>query len=145
MSRVRSGRTRDPAWPAPPLDVALSPESRVLFIDLETTGLHGGAGMVAFLVGIGFFDGRRVPDLAVPAPGFAGERAMLHAVSEAVADAALVVTYNGGSFDLPIMETRWLFHRLVPALDQRPHLDMLPPARRLWKEQLGGVERSCRL
>ena len=70
---------------------------------------------------------------------------MLHAVSEAVADAPLVVTYNGGSFDLPVMETRWLFHRLVPALDERPHLDMLPPARRLWKEQLGGGERSCRL
>jgi tetratricopeptide (TPR) repeat protein len=118
----------------------------VLFLDIETTGLHGGAGTVAFLVGIGYFDEAgafRTRQFFLSS--FAGERAMLHAVGEAVAGAALVVTYNGGSFDLPVMETRWLFHRLAPALEQRPHLDMLPPARRLWKEQLGGIERSCRL
>lgn len=116
-----------------------------VFLDLETTGLSGGAGTVAFLVGLGRFqrDGSFLTQQFFLG-GFAGERAMLHAVAEAVEDSPLVVTYNGGSFDLPVMETRWLFHRLVPALEGRPHLDMLPPARRLWRDTLGG-ERSCRL
>lgn len=117
-----------------------------VFLDLETTGLSGGAGTVAFLVGLGAFeaDGRfRTRQFFLG--GFAGERAMLHAVAEAVEGRPLVITYNGGSFDLPVMETRWLFHRLVPALEGRPHLDMLPPARRLWRDTMSGGERSCRL
>jgi hypothetical protein len=117
-----------------------------VFLDLETTGLHGGAGTVAFLVGLGGFDEHgdfRTRQFFLG--GFAGERAMLHAVAEAVEGAPLVVTYNGGSFDLPMMETRWLFHRLVPALEGRPHLDMLPPARRLWRGAMSGEDRSCRL
>jgi hypothetical protein len=129
-----------------PFDTAIPLGARPVFVDLETTGLHGGAGTVAFLVGLGGFDvegGFCTRQFFLPA--FAGERAMLHAVADALADAPVVVTYNGGSFDLPIMETRWLFHRLVPALENRLHLDMLPPARRLWKEQLGGSDRSCRL
>lgn len=117
-----------------------------LFLDLETTGLSGGAGTVAFLVGLGAFDpdgGFRTTQFFLG--GFAGERAMLHAVAEAAAGHPLVVTYNGGSFDLPVMETRWLFHRLVPALEGLPHFDMLPPARRLWRDTMSGGERSCRL
>jgi hypothetical protein len=129
-----------------PFDPAVPSGTTPIFVDLETTGLHGGAGTVAFLVGLGGFDAEgafRTQQFFLP--GFAAERAMLHAVGEAVAEAPLIVTYNGGSFDLPVMETRWLFHRLVPALESRPHLDMLPPARRLWKERLGGNDRSCRL
>lgn len=117
-----------------------------VFLDLETTGLSGGAGTVAFLVGLGAFeaDGSfRTRQFFLA--GFAGERAMLHAVAEAVDAHSLVITYNGGSFDLPVMETRWLFHRLAPALEGRPHLDMLPPARRLWRDTMSGGERSCRL
>ena len=117
-----------------------------VFLDLETTGLSGGAGTVAFLVGLGAFDADgafRTQQFFLS--GFAGERAMLPAVAEAVEGRPLVVTYNGGSFDLPVMETRWLFHRLAPALEGRPHLDMLPPARRLWRDTMSGGERSCRL
>ncbi len=117
-----------------------------VFLDLETTGLSGGAGTVAFLVGLGAFDADgafRTRQFFLG--GFAGERAMLHAVAQAVEGRPLVVTYNGGSFDLPVMETRWLFHRLAPALEGRPHLDMLPPARRLWRDTMSGGERSCRL
>lgn len=117
-----------------------------VFLDLETTGLNGGAGTAAFLVGLGAFDedgGFRTRQFFLG--GFAGERAMLHAVGEAVEGTPLVITYNGGSFDLPMMETRWLFHRLVPALEGRPHLDMLPPARRLWRETMSSGDRSCRL
>jgi hypothetical protein len=128
-----------------PLDAPAGERARPLFIDLETTGLSGGAGTVAFLVGLGQFDDSgafqtRQFFLA----GFAGERAMLHAVAEAIGGAPVVVTYNGGSFDLPIMETRWLFHRLDPMFESRAHLDMLPPARRLWRDGPDG-DRSCRL
>ena len=148
--RVDEGRLLDPAalvtLRGRPFDALIPAGATPMFVDLETTGLSGGAGTVAFLVGLGFYDDLgafRTRQFFLP--GFAGERAMLHAVAEAIADVPIVVTYNGGSFDLPVMETRWLFHRLVPALENRPHLDMLPPARRLWKEQLGGGERSCRL
>lgn len=129
-----------------PLELGRSPARLPVFLDLETTGLHGGAGTVAFLVGLGAFDedgNFRTRQFFLN--GFAGERAMLHAVAESVEQHPLVVTYNGGSFDLPMMETRWLFHRLAPALEGRPHLDMLPPARRLWREAVDGTERSCRL
>lgn len=120
--------------------------SSPIFLDLETTGLSGGAGTVAFLVGLGSHE----PDGSFRTrqfflDGFPGERAMLHAVAAAVDDAPLLITYNGASFDLPVMETRWLFHRLTPALEGRPHVDLLPPARRLWRDAMGGVERSCRL
>lgn len=130
-----------------PLDVSGHvPGASPVFLDLETTGLSGGAGTVAFLVGLGRFEadgGFRTRQFFLG--GFAGERAMLHAVAGEVEGCPLVVTYNGGSFDLPVMETRWLFHRLVPALEGRTHLDMLPPARRLWRDTMGGGERSCRL
>ncbi len=117
-----------------------------LFFDLETTGLHGGAGTIAFLVGMGFFD----EDGAFQTRqfflrGFGNERAMLHAVAAHIEGIPLVVTYNGGSFDLPLMETRWLFHRMRPAFEGRPHFDMLVTARRLWKAAHDVDARSCRL
>ena len=129
-----------------PFDVDLTPQATADVRRPRDDGTARRGGDRGVLVGLGFFDAEgafRTRQFFLP--GFAGERAMLHAVAEAMAGRPLVVTYNGGSFDLPIMETRWLFHRLVPALENRPHLDMLPPARRLWKEQVGGGERSCRL
>jgi tetratricopeptide (TPR) repeat protein len=57
---------------------------------------------------------------------------MLVALSQIFEDASLLVTYNGRTFDLPLMETRWAFHRTAAPTDDLPHFDMLPPARRLW-------------
>ena len=117
-----------------------------LFFDLETTGLHGGAGTIAFLVGMGFFDERGAfQTRQFFLRGFGNERAMLHAVAAHIEGIPLVVTYNGGSFDLPLMETRWLFHRMPPAFEGRPHFDMLVTARRLWKAAQDEEARSCRL
>jgi uncharacterized protein len=106
---------------------------RTVFIDLETTGLSGGAGTVAFLVGCGFFDLGAFQVRQFLLTSYSAERALLAALADFFGDADLVVTYNGKTFDLPVMETRWLFHRMDPPLDGVPHFDALHAARRLWK------------
>jgi len=106
---------------------------RIVFFDTETTGLSGGAGTLAFLVGCGWFDedgGFTVRQFFLAGP--AGERPMLDALEAILADASLLVTFNGRTFDVPLMETRWAFHRHAAATDDMPHVDMLHPARRLW-------------
>jgi len=122
---------RDPA-------AADAPRARILYLDLETTGLSGGAGTVAFLVGCALSreDGSFLIRQFV-LPSFAAERALIAAVSEwARAEAAVLVTYNGRTFDVPVMETRWAFHRLRSPWDDLPHLDMLHVARRLWSKKV---------
>ena len=114
---------------------------RIVFFDLETTGLSGGAGTLAFLAGCGWFEGEafRVRQFFLSSP--AGERAMLAALAQIFEDASLVVTYNGRTFDMPLMETRWAFHRTAAPTDDLPHFDMLPPARRLWgRRELRGSD-----
>jgi uncharacterized protein YprB with RNaseH-like and TPR domain len=116
-----------------------APRARILYLDLETTGLSGGAGTVAFLVGCALSreDGSFVIRQYV-LPSFAAERALIAAVSEwARAEAAVLVTYNGRTFDVPVMETRWAFHRLRSPWEELPHLDMLHVARRLWSKKHG--------
>jgi uncharacterized protein YprB with RNaseH-like and TPR domain len=114
----------------------------LLFVDLETTGLAGGAGTYAFLVGCGWFDGGsfRVRQFFLSA--FGAERVLLDAVSELASGAAGVVTYNGKSFDLPLIETRYLLHRMTTPFAALPHVDMLHPARRLWRSE---EQEGCRL
>lgn len=123
----------------------VQPERSPLFLDLETTGLSGGAGTVPFLVGCGYFDGGTFRTRQFFLNGFAGERALLHAVTAFVEGTSLLVTFNGRTFDVPVMETRWLFHRMPVALEGVPHLDMLPPSRRLWRAAAEDAECSCRL
>ena len=121
---------------------------RTIFIDLETTGLSGGAGTVAFLVGCGYFDLGAFQVRQFLLTSHAAERALLYAVADFFRDADLIVTYNGKTFDVPVMETRWLFHRLQMPLDSVPHFDMLHPARRLWRGRSGGGDpddSGCRL
>src|SRR5687768_12930339 len=114
---------------------ASSGSPRTIFIDLETTGLSGGAGTVAFLVGCGYFDLGAFQVRQFLLASHASERALLAAVAEFFEGADLIVTYNGKTFDLPVMETRWLFHRITPPLEGVPHFDMLHPARRLWRSR----------
>jgi uncharacterized protein len=129
----------------PGLSKAVQTAPRTIFIDLETTGLSGGAGTVAFLVGCGYFDLGAFQVRQFLLTSHAGERALLCAVAEFFEGMDLVVTYNGKTFDVPVMETRWLFHRLdMPQIGGDsgvPHFDMLHPARRLWKHD----ENGCRL
>ena len=123
---------------------------RTIFIDLETTGLSGGAGTLAFLVGCGYFDLGAFQVRQFLLTSHAGERALLAAVADFFGETDLIVTYNGKTFDVPVMETRWTFHRMAMPLDGVPHFDMLHPARRLWKQRpdtqpTGGDEGGCRL
>ncbi len=132
-------------------------QRRTVFIDLETTGLSGGAGTVAFLVGCGYFDIGAFQVRQFLLTSFTAERALLEAVSQFLiedVDADLIVTYNGKTFDVPVMETRWLFHRMEMPLDGVPHFDALHAARRLWKGRAedpstslraGGAGDGCRL
>ncbi len=135
----------DPASPLGLFDARASAApnwpSRVVFFDVETTGLSGGAGMLAFLAGCGWFEdgGFRVRQFFISAAS--GERALLDALGGVFRDASLIVTFNGRTFDVPLMETRWAFHRAACPTDGRPHFDMLPPARRLW----GRPSISCSL
>ncbi len=117
---------------------------RVVFFDTETTGLSGGAGTLAFLVGCGWFvdGGFHVRQFFLSSP--AGEPAMLADLARIFDDASLLVTYNGRTFDLPLMESRWAFHRRPCPTDDLAHFDMLPPARRLWSSR-DPLDRSCSL
>jgi hypothetical protein len=104
-----------------------------LFFDLETTGLSGGAGTYAFLVGCGWFEqdgafATRQFMLATPSD----ERALLSSVAAELARAGALVSFNGKSFDGPVMEMRYLYHRVSWTGTALPHLDMLHVARRFW-------------
>jgi uncharacterized protein YprB with RNaseH-like and TPR domain len=115
-----------------------------VFFDLETTGLSGGAGTCAFLVGCGMFadDGAFLTRQFVLLR-HADERSLLQTVGVELARAGALVTFNGKSFDAPLIETRYLFHRLEWTGAGLPHLDVLHPARRFWSD--GGADTSCSL
>jgi len=113
---------------------------RLLFFDLETTGLSGGAGTYAFLVGFGFFDEDGFRTRQYFLRGYGEERALLDAVAAEVTSAGdarplVLVTYNGRAFDVPLIETRYQFNRMRSPFGDLPHVDMLSPARRLWKRR----------
>jgi len=116
---------------------------KLLFLDLETTGLAGGAGTYAFLVGCGWFDSDsacfRLRQFFLA--DFAAERALLESVAELADGTACVVTYNGKTFDLPLIETRFVLQRMPTPFADLPHVDMLHPARRMWRED----DVECRL
>jgi len=112
------------------VDAARAP---LVFFDLETTGLSGGAGTHVFLVGRGWFDGSRFLTQQFVMTRFADERPMLETVARAFARAGALVSFNGKSFDAPVLETRYLFHRLEWFGDGTPHIDVLHPARQFWK------------
>jgi uncharacterized protein len=121
--------------------VSASDPRRALYFDTETTGLGGGAGVLAFLVGLAWFDA----DLRLHAEQFllrspAEELPLLEALGERVEQADLLVSYNGKAFDLPLLNGRMVMNRR-PKLPHRAHLDLLHVARRLHKARLG----ACRL
>lgn len=107
----------------------------LLFFDLETTGLSGGAGTHAFLVGCGFFEGEAFRTRQLFLTGYGAERAVLLALSALLSQSGVLVTFNGKSFDVPVIETRYLFHRMALPDSARVHLDMLHPARQLWRRR----------
>ena len=117
---------------------ALDP-AQWLFLDTETTGLAGGTGTYAFLVGLAWWDagGLEVEQLFLR--DYSEEHAMLEALAERMAERRVLVTFNGRSFDWPLLETRYRMTRRLSAQAPAAHLDLLHPSRQLWRLKFGSV------
>ncbi|HYO81647.1 MAG TPA: ribonuclease H-like domain-containing protein, partial [Bryobacteraceae bacterium] len=118
-----------------------SPAAKWAFLDTETTGLAGGAGTYAFLIGVGRItpEGFRLKQFFMREP--AEEASLLHALSEHLSEFDTLITYNGRTYDQPLLETRYRMARRRPPFASLEHLDLLFGARRLWKLRFD----SCRL
>jgi hypothetical protein len=114
---------------------------RAVFLDTETTGLAGGAGTAAFLIGVGWVDDERFRVRQYFMRDYHEEAALLHALGEELRRFDRLVTFNGKMFDVPLLDARFRLNRSRFPLADAPHLDLLLPARRLWKARL----ESCRL
>src|SRR5208337_715470 len=110
-----------------------------LFLDTETTGLAGGTGTYAFLVGLAWWDagGLQVEQLFLR--DFSEEHSLLHELAARLAERPVLVTFNGKSFDWPLLESRFTMTRSIKLPQLSAHLDLLHPARALWKLRLGSV------
>jgi uncharacterized protein YprB with RNaseH-like and TPR domain len=116
--------------------------SRALYLDTETTGLLGGTGTLPFLVGMAWFesDVLHVEQLFLERPG--EEAPILLRLAERLSEASVIVSFNGKSFDWPLLRTRFILQRIAaPKLP--PHLDLLHCARRVYKRRLGSVRLSA--
>ena len=112
------------------------PDARLVCLDTETTGLGTAAGTLAFLVGLGWWEGERFRRLQLVCPDHGEEAALLAALERAIPPDAWLVTYNGRGFDWPLLVTRYRLHRReAPA--HAGMLDLLPGVRRLFRHRLG--------
>jgi uncharacterized protein YprB with RNaseH-like and TPR domain len=107
-----------------------------VFLDTETTGLSGGTGTYAFLVGVGRFEAQdfHLAQFFLRDPG--EEPAQLFALEEFIAPCQAIVTFNGKSFDLPLLKTRYILQGWQAPFTGLAHLDLLHLARRLWRNRL---------
>ena len=107
-----------------------------VFLDTETTGLSGGTGTVAFLVGLAWRDDGGLSFVQFFLSDFNQEDALLWAVGQYLENAGVLVSYNGKTFDWPLLQTRLVMRRADPAWRSPPHLDLLTLARRIFKPRL---------
>jgi len=117
--------------------------STALFVDLETTGLSGGTGVIPFLVGLGYYRDNKFWVVQYFLGDLAEEERMIQELDQFFMsmDFQSVVTYNGKGFDIPLLETRFILHKQPFRLASLPHLDFLYSARSLWKHK----HESCQL
>src|SRR5687768_7447378 len=110
--------------------------SEFAFLDTETSGLSGGTGTYAFLVGVArFVDGEfRLQQFFMRDP--AEEPALLEGLANFLAPCRALITFNGKSFDAPLLTTRYSLHRIPVPYKNYSHIDLLPLARRLWRDRL---------
>lgn len=120
---------------------AFGATGETVFLDLETTGLAGGTGTYAFLCGIGVVSGDEFKVMEFFLEGPAREAGFLDALNSAISPGACLVTYNGATFDLPLLRTRHTMSRIEPAWEGQPHIDLLHHTRRLYR----GYLESCSL
>jgi uncharacterized protein YprB with RNaseH-like and TPR domain len=121
--------------------VASAHPTKWAFLDTETTGLAGGTGTYAFLIGVGSIEpaGFRLRQFFMR--DYGDEPSQLHRLSEYLEQFDVLITYNGKAYDQPLLETRFRMARARHPFDRLEHLDLLFGARRLWKLRL----ESCRL
>nr|WP_296747505.1 ribonuclease H-like domain-containing protein [Thioalkalivibrio sp.] len=124
--RVRLADSLQPVWPL------AATQGSISGIDTETTGLSGGTGTTAFMIGIAQAEPEHVRVRQWLLTGFAGEAAMLVALAEVLAGVDLMLSYNGKSFDLPLLRDRRRLQRGA-ALPEPPHVDLLHLTRRLFR------------
>lgn len=106
------------------------------FLDTETTGLSGGAGTLAFLIGVGRFIDNRFELRQFFLRDPYEEPAQLAALEAFLAPCQALVTFNGKAFDAPLLQTRFITHGWHNPLTDLAHVDLLHLARRLWKDRL---------
>ncbi|HMD37862.1 MAG TPA: ribonuclease H-like domain-containing protein [Candidatus Acidoferrum sp.] len=131
-------RTRDESI-ARRTRAALADPARWLFLDTETTGLAGGTGTYPFLVGIAWWDAGGLQVEQFFMRDFSEEHSLLHELAARLAERPVLVTFNGKSFDWPLLENRFTMTRSISTPQLAAHLDLLHPARALWKLRLGSV------
>lgn len=112
-----------------------------LFLDTETTGLCGGTGTVAFLIGAGFFEAGEFVLRQFFMRDYDEEPAMLTAFNELLSRHKGLVTFNGKAFDWNLLQTRFIFNRIKPLMCEPVHMDLLYPSRKIWGLKL----ESCSL
>jgi uncharacterized protein YprB with RNaseH-like and TPR domain len=110
-----------------------------LFLDTESTGLMGGTGTYPFLVGIAWWDAGGLQVEQFFMRELSEEHALLVTLAQRMAARPVLVTFNGKSFDWPLLETRYRMTRTIKPSPPRTHLDFLHPARNLWRIRLGSV------
>jgi uncharacterized protein len=117
----------------------LSDPEKWLFLDTETTGLAGGTGTYAFLVGLAWWDagGLQIEQLFLR--DLHEEYSLLHELAARIAQRPVLVTFNGKAFDWPLLENRFTMTRSMRVPPLAAHLDLLHPARALWRLRLGSV------
>lgn len=113
----------------------------LLYLDTETTGLSGGAGTVAFLTGVGFFEKDIFTVRQYFMRDYDEEAAMLTELQELFAKYRGFVTFNGKAFDINLLESRFISNRIKADLSGKPDIDLLYPSRKVWSLKL----ESCRL
>ncbi len=120
---------------------ALPNPAELIYLDTETTGLAGGTGTCAFLIGVGAIEGSDFVVRQFFLRDYPEEKTVLAALAEVLAGYKGLVTFNGKTFDVPLLETRYRMSRHRSPFGRMIHLDLLHPARQLWKLRL----ESCRL
>ena len=118
---------------------ALENSEKWLFLDTETTGLAGGTGTYAFLIGLAWWDSCGLQVEQILMRDFTEEFSALQQLAQRIAERPVLVTFNGKSFDWPLLENRFTMTRSIATPKIAAHLDLLHPARALWKPRLGSV------
>ena len=117
------------------------PRDECVFFDLETTGLAGGAGTFAFLIGFAYWNDERIITEQFFLPDFGREYELFNQIQEWLSEFEYIVSFNGKSYDMPLLSNRFVLNRLNPGFKQAKHVDLIHMCRRVWKNSMS----SCTL